>query len=757
MLTSGRGEAKLTGLHFSSGDSSLEASANIKNFDNPHWQLAAKGSVDLREVAALAGVDGLQSGTVDLNVSGQGIAATKFDVDGNAALHNASFKNTALLITGLNAATNLRVTQDEITAPDFEAKLRQGGVINASVQLLHWLAPAPPTTVTAAQKTARPIATRGPAPEQQQAKIAVRIRGIRMQTLLEMAAAKKYQDLGFDTALSGTANIEWKGTIAAMTAETKLVLAPPTPPNANQVVVHGLLDATYINHGGRVVVRDLDVHTPGSSLRVAGEAGLYPATGPASLKIDLSLTNLAEFNRALVAAGVSSNGKQGVAALPISLQGQAGFHGELTGSLLSPDVKGHVSAKQFSTIIPVTAPAATQNVKEKKEIIRTMRDGKAVLIVKHVPVTAPVAPAAPVKTQSVQWDDLEADVEYSQALISVQQATLSRGKTMIHASGQMHAHQLAHGKLAFDDHAPINATAQIANAAIPDLLSIAGQNLPVTGTLNLQAHAGGELGNLTGGGQLTITGGAVYGQPYKSLNAALQFAGKQVGVSQFTFLAAGGQIAGNGSYDLSNSSFKANATGTGFKLEDLQQVQTMKLHPQGALAFDLHATGTTQNPLVSGNVTLENVMAGGEKIGALQLKAHTTDGIIYFDAHSNIVDAQLVMAGQIVPRDDFNAKAQLSLSHLDINPIMEMMNVQGVKGHSIIDGTINISGPLKTPKLLEGDARISNFSVGVESLTLASQAPLHASLRAGIVTLDPLHISGQDTDFHGARYGRHPG
>ena len=744
----GRNDAELTGLHFSSGDSSLEASANIKDFANPHWQAAAKGAIDLREVASLANVQGLQSGSLDLNVSGQGVAASKFDLNGNAALHNAAFKNASLFLAGLNATTNLRVTQDDIIVPNLQAKLKQGGAINVSAEILHWMAPTPPTTVVAAQKTARPIATKGPAPEEQQAKVVLKIRDIRMQTLLEMAAAKKYQDLGFDTALSGTANIAWKGTIAALTAETKLAFAPPVPPTSGQVPVHGLLDATYVNHGGRVVVRNLEMHTPGSAMQVSGEAGLYPATGPAALKVDVSLTNLAEFNRALIAVGFSANGKHGVAALPVSLQGQAGFHGELTGSLLDPDIKGHVSAKQFSTEIPVSAPATVTHQKVKKQIVRTVRDGKTVLVVKEIPeAPVPVAAVAPSKTQSFQWDDLEADVEYSQTLISVQQATLSRGQTMIHASGQIHAHRLAHGRFAFDNDAALNATAQIANANIPDLLSIAGQNLPLTGTLNLQVTASGELGNLSGGGHLNMVGGSVYGQPYKDLKANLQLAGKQVQMPQFTFELADGKIAGDGAYNLSDSTFRADITGIGFHAENFQQLQSMKFHPQGALSFDLHASGTAQNPVVSGNVNLDNMMAGGQNIGALQLKAHTTDGIVYFEAHSNIVNAQVVLAGQIIPRDDFNAKAQLNFSHLDINPVMAMMNVQGVQGHSIIDGTVNVAGPLKTPRLLEGDARISQFSLGVPHLTLASQAPLHASLKAGIVTLDPLHISGQDTDF----------
>ena len=38
-------------------------------------------------------------------------------------------------------------------------------------------------------------------------------------------------------------------------------------------------------------------------------------------------------------------------------------------------------------------------------------------------------------------------------------------------------------------------------------MSIAGESLPVTGTLNLQAHAGGALNALTGGGHVTVAGG----------------------------------------------------------------------------------------------------------------------------------------------------------------------------------------------------------------------------------------------------------
>ena len=69
-------------------------------------------------------------------------------------------------------------------------------------------------------------------------------------------------------------------------------------------------------------------------------------------------------------------------------------------------------------------------------------------------------------------------------------------------------------------------TAHITDASVTDLLSIAGESLPVTGTVNLDAHAGGSLKALSGGGHLSVAGGEIYGEAYKSLNTDLKFAGE---------------------------------------------------------------------------------------------------------------------------------------------------------------------------------------------------------------------------------------
>ena len=67
----GRDAADLKEFELTSGKSSkLTGTAGIKNFAKPEWQATVKGSVDLKQVSVLADVDGLNAGTVDLDLNG---------------------------------------------------------------------------------------------------------------------------------------------------------------------------------------------------------------------------------------------------------------------------------------------------------------------------------------------------------------------------------------------------------------------------------------------------------------------------------------------------------------------------------------------------------------------------------------------------------------------------------------------------------------------------------------------------------------
>jgi translocation and assembly module TamB len=737
-----RNAMKLDGLHFVSGDrasgeSKLDASGTLNDFTKLNWQIGANGTIDLREVAALAAVDGLGPGETGLQIKGQGTGAKAFDVAGNVQLKNASYRTSYLLLSGINARSSLHVTQDEISLPDVKVRLRQGGGVDASAKLVNYMAPAPVVEPAVAMRSTKKTAAKtapqtAPKPgPQQEAAIHARIFGIRPEMVFEIIEIEKYENLGFDTQADGTADVWWKGSPNDLMASAKVALAPPRPPTPNEIPVTGTIDAGFALRGGRLDARQVEVRTPASHLNVSGRAAFIPMSQPSELKVDFTTSNLNEFDRALIVFGVKAHGKQGVAALPVQLHGQAGYHGTVTGSLLNPDAKGHVSAKNFATVIDTAA--ATHPPPHPT-----------------TPISAepphPPPPSAGTR-QTVQWDDLELDAEYSPALISVSNLSLTKAKTAIHASGELRAARLRRGKLAYNNSSLLNATAHITDANVTDLLSIAGRSLPVTGTVNLDAHVGGSLKALSGAGHVSVAGGEIYGEGYKSLNTDLKFAGESVGVTNLVFVQDGGRITGDADYNIQAKSFRADAQGNSFDLSHIQRLQSAKMRPGGALSFDLHASGTTETPQVNGKVALARMTLNEQAAGDVNAEVHTTGRTLYLNANALVAHARFQAGGQMQLTGDYPIEAKLTFSELDFAPVLTLLNVSGVRGNSQLKGVVQISGPAKTPKLLDGTAEIDQFKVTIEGLPLTSKGPIRASLNDGVVKLNPLEIDAEDTSL----------
>ena len=545
--------------------------------------------------------------------------------------------------------------------------------------------------------------------------------------------------------------MHWTGDASDLSAHAKLALTAPARPVNGDVPLTGLIDAAYSGRSSSVAIHQFHAQTPATTLDVTGGVGLAKGAD-STLQVNAVASNLGEFNKALITFGVTSNGKKGAAALPVSLHGQARFNGTVTGSLAAPDVKGHLGVNDFDV-------ALNQSPSPAVPASPTGPNGAPVAVpVAATPPPTPGTPAAAGAPQTIHIDSLITDAEYSPGLISVQSAVIVRGKTQVHASGQLHAHRVLDRRgnlrrLAFDNDASLNADAGINNAALPDLLALAGQStLPVTGTLNLNVHAGGTLGNLNGGGHLTVAGGEIYGELYKSLNADLVFAGKEVGASQLTFVQDGGTLTGSGGYNLTSKQFHFTAQGTGF---DLAHLQTLKKSPVvigGQLTLNAQGSGTAQNPVVQAtvhlaNLSLSNPAGGPASTGFVDLDAHTNAGKLQLNLHGRVNAATVEVADTTTLSGLYQSQAKLTLANLDINPYLQLFNVQGVSAHSQIGGTINVSGPLSTPKALNGDAQLSQLKVESQGIPIQTEGGLHATLRDGKATLDPLRITGGGTDL----------
>ena len=181
------------------------------------------------------------------------------------------------------------------------------------------------------------------------------------------------------------------------------------------------------------------------------------------LKADMTVRDLGEFDQLLQTLGFEANGKKGTAAIPVVLHGGLVFHGTVTGRAADLDWKGHLQGTALE-------------VKLGTELDTLI-------------------------------DSLVTDAEYSfDEGLAVASSTIKRGSAVLNVSGTMRPRKVASRRgvatYEWDEGTGVNATVQLANAQVADVLQIAGQQqkVPVTGTIAVNAKASGTLDEPEWGG-----------------------------------------------------------------------------------------------------------------------------------------------------------------------------------------------------------------------------------------------------------------
>jgi translocation and assembly module TamB len=701
-LDVGRNTANLLSLTLQSGPSGksqktvIRIAGTVNNFAHPDWQFTMKGAVDAAEVRAIAGLSGLEAGTAQLDLSGHG-ANSQFLIDGTARLSGAAYRIGTVHITNLTADALAHVTQDQIAVSRIHARLATGGTVTGDMRIVNWETPAP-------AQPGRPA----PPAAAEKGTIRAQISGFSLDSVMAASAPPHYRHLGFDTAASGTANVDWTGSISNLTGAVDVQLTPPHPPTPSEVPVTGVVSAEYINRSGSVVIHAFDIHTPASQIQVSGALGVYPITRASSLNISLNTRDLSEFNPALAVLGLSAIGQP--SPVPAQLHGVADFHGTLTGNLKYPDFRGHLQATDFS-LAPSTAPNGAPGL------------------------------------SGLQFDRLTTDAAYTAGSLSISAATLVQGKTTIDFSGEVHGRRDSPKDL-FADSSAIRATLQVSHADLAQWIALTGKNVPVSGTLDLHAQVSGTIGDMDGTGHIVLAGGSIDREPYHLLTAEMAFKGKSLSASHLVFTMDGGSVTGGGGYNLATKEISLNLQGRGFDLSHIRELQNAQYPISGSVSFQAQGSGTLENPSLQASAHLRNLRLARESTGFVDLEAHTQGHALQARMTAHLNTATLDLRSETQLTGNYPTRASLDIARFDIDPLLRTFSVSGIQGSSSIAGNVTVSGPLKEPKQLNGDLRLSELSVVLEGVPIRSDGPLHATLRNGIFTMDSLHITGQDTDLH---------
>ena len=708
-------------------DHAVELSGVLEDFSRPRWQARISGDLDMRVLDPATGYPFSPEGIAKLNLAAAGQAG-QFRIDGGVHLDGGAYVGPGVNATGLGLDAHVHADPEQLLITQIVARLKQGGRLEGSVALDHWLPPIPgaPAMQRAGQSSVRaapgtvPPARVHPAPVDipVNGKVNAQLKDVSLDTVMDIVGQAPLQRLGFATLLNGPATAVWtRGDNNTLVVRATLNLSSPQDVPAGESPASGAIDATYRQRNGSVDVRKLELRTAGSEVEAHGNLGAYPVTSPSELAVSFDSRNLRDFDPLLRDLGLRREGKEGVAALPAELGGEAAFHGNWTGSLVDPHLDGSAQASNLSIEIPQGMSGNATG------------------------------------TQWVHWDAAQATGSYSAAQIAIAHGALQQGRAEIVLDGSLAATTERIGTAhrgpipVYDEDSKLRLHLRAANVTADQLTPLIGHELPLSGPMSMTLALSGPIRSLTGSGSAELDGGAVYGQPVERIRAQASLANRTVTLSSLTASAAGGAISATGSFNFDSKQFRLDSHGSGIDVAQLEYPRQHGWQTTGRLGFTVTGSGSADDPRIEGHAAFSNLEWNGEALGPLEATARTANHAMNYSAATRVETAALILEGQTALSGGYQTEAKLGFSQFNIGALLNMANVEGLSGESALAGTITLDGPLARPQELRGEARLNELALTIAGVHLKADGGLHVTLADSRLRLDPLHITGEDTDL----------
>ncbi len=354
------------------------------------------------------------------------------------------------------------------------------------------------------------------------------------------------------------------------------------------------------------------------------------------------------------------------------------------------------------------------------------------------------------QVQSAHFDSVDASGSYSASRIAIDHALLLRGNTRINLSGSLLAassQTLPNRATEFDANSVLHLHVDAAKVGVDDLQPFVTGELPFTGRLDAQIQTDGPLHSLGGSGWVQLDDGSLYGEPVTRVRAQGSMANDLITLTSITLAEPAGNASATGSYDLNSHRFQVAAWGNGLDVSKIDWVRQQQWSATGRLGFTVRGSGTFDDPQLEGDASLTALALGGEQIGGIQLVAHTADHAIFYDMTTRLDATELMLHGQTGLSGDHATQARIDFSRFNIDSLLKLAHVSALNGQSSLAGTVTIEGPLAHPEQLRGEARLQELQATIAGVHLKSEGGVHATLANDRIHLDPLHVTGDNTDL----------
>jgi translocation and assembly module TamB len=342
-----------------------------------------------------------------------------------------------------------------------------------------------------------------------------------------------------------------------------------------------------------------------------------------------------------------------------------------------------------------------------------------------------------------RWKLFRSTVDLSPSQVSLQHASLepaSHGDITFSASTGL-------GEWSFTENSPIQVELNASQVDIADLTRLAGQQIPLTGTLSAAIAMHGTELNPVGNGSVTLANLTAYEQPVRS--AKLTFAGKGDEVhGDLAVELPAGSVNGKATVHPREKTYTAELNATGIELGKLQAVSARNMKIAGVAGLHARGQGSFDDPQMDATLEIPALAVQGQNVTGVKLEANLANHIANATLQSSAVNTSIQAKAKIELRGDYLADATLDTQGIPLAPLIAVYAPQadGVTGQTEIHAALH--GPLRNQKQLEAHVTIPVLKLAYgNTVELAATAPIHVDFKDGVLNVQRSLVHGTDTDL----------
>jgi translocation and assembly module TamB len=502
-----------------------------------------------------------------------------------------------------------------------------------------------------------------------------------------------------NVALTGQLNAEakasWGRTFDDLVAKADASITgqangtqPTAPgPAPTGIPIDSEIHAAYSASNQQLALAQSYLRTPQTNLTMNGEIGKR-----SSLALHLQANDLREI---ATVANLFTTPQPGTSTPLLDLAGSATFQGSVQGTISSPHLTGQLSA-------------------------------------------------ANLHFNGTDWKVFRTNVDASPSMASLQHADLepqSHGRITFNASTGL-------AWWSFTNTSPIQLELDASQINVADLTRMAGQQIPVTGTLNTHISLHGTELNPTGSGTVTLAKVTAYDEPVNSINIDFNGSGDEAHANLSVQLPSG-SLQGKISVRPKDKTYTAQLTSNGIHLNDVQNLKARNIDATGVVSLNASGQGTFDNPQLNATIQMPSLVIEKQTIEAINLQLNMANHVADATLASSALHTSIQAKARVNLTGDYLADATLDTQGIPLQPLLAAYapeQTDSITGDTEVHATLH--GPLKNKSLIEAHVTLPYLRASYSNtIQLAAAAPIHVDYKNNVIEVQRSAIRGTETNL----------